>query len=110
MKQLEETPDAAFKDMEDGEEGDTVPEEVVHVLNIDDLPSQVNDAGTDSAFHAHSHLINSGNYSSLMDKRTIQQQPTIYSQLGAKEGTEVPARDKETKTEQSEQRVQCYIQ
>lgn len=107
MNQLERGTGAAIENMEDEEEENNEEEEVV--LNIDTPPSQVNDAGNDPTHEAHSHLVTSGNYSSLVDKQTSQHQPTTYSQLATILPV-VPNRNEDNSMEQNKPHTYYNIQ
>lgn len=68
--------------MKDEEEEDNGEEDVELQVNVDTPPSQLNDAGNASARDVHSHLVTSGNYSSLVNTQIAQYQPATYSHLG----------------------------
>lgn len=84
MNQFEISTEAAINYLEDEEE-EVDDDEEEEVLNSETPPSLENDVEYASEYDAHSHLVASGNYSSLVGKPTTHHQHFVYSQLGAQE-------------------------
>lgn len=108
MNQLGSDPVTVIENMEVGRTNEETEEEAGQEgvgANVDTYPASVIGAVNDSSPEAHSHLMMSGDYSSLKDRQINHNLPSVedlYSQLGVHTTTETEVNNRDQQNDMVE--------